>query len=228
MRGTAAFSAPVTFSIKPQPLTSEGTLLAGRASTSASSSFNPRGDGPMADPEGDGAPRAGRPASAPRDTPSPGSRRRCRSRRRRGHRCAGDRGSRSRALRVRSAAQVGFRREMRREHFNGHVAIEPRFARAIHLAHPSVAELLEDAIWTECGADHRILRLGSARPCTHRCGRRSSRGPRPGYGGPAVARSIRPRSEGGAARAQWRDDFVGAEASPRGERHCGEVGAEYS
>ena len=44
---------------------------------------------------------------------------------------------------------IGVVRERFRENLQRHVAIEPRVARAIHLAHPSGAERRKDLVWTE-------------------------------------------------------------------------------
>jgi hypothetical protein len=57
-----------------------------------------------------------------------------------------------------AGATVGIRRELARKHLEGDVTPESLVPGAIHLAHPALAQLLEDAIWPERLISHRILR----------------------------------------------------------------------
>jgi len=51
----------------------------------------------------------------------------------------------------------GIRSEGRREDFDRDVTIEARVPGPVDLAHSAFAELVEDAIRTNCGSYHRVL-----------------------------------------------------------------------
>ena len=67
----------------------------------------------------------------------------------------------------------GVRGVLRRQHLDRHVAIEPRIAAEVHLAHATLAERFEDFVMTKGFADHRGLPVrGSRRLAYVQAGRR--------------------------------------------------------
>ena len=90
-----------------------------------------------------------------------------------------ERGERARFAREAGAA-LWIRREVRRQHLDGHLATELAIASAIDLAHATGAERREDLVWSKLTADH-LGRTGrrTDRPGDHphrRCFKESRRG----------------------------------------------------
>ena len=69
-------------------------------------------------------------------------------------------------LAIEPIAQLRIGGELRGQHFDRDGAIEPRIARAIHLAHPTAAKQRQDLVSTEASAGsegHRAIRVNGCR-----------------------------------------------------------------